>query len=54
MICYYLVSDSQIWLMTIHDKDTAMDLTPAEKRLLKAAVERETRGRERRRAGRRK
>lgn len=54
VIYYYLVSDSQIWLMTIYDKDTAMDLTPAEKRTLKAAIEKETRERERRRAGRRK
>lgn len=54
MIYYYLVSDSQIWLMTVYDKDTAMDLTPTEKRTLKAALEQETRERARRKAGWRK
>jgi hypothetical protein len=53
MIYYYLASDSQIWLMTVYDKDSAIDLTPAEKRTLKAAIEQETRERAGRRAGRR-
>jgi hypothetical protein len=30
MIYYYLASDSQIWLMTVYDKDSAIDLTPGE------------------------
>lgn len=54
VIYYYLVSDSQIWLMTVYGKDIAMDLSPAEKRALKTAIEQETRERARRRAGRRK
>lgn len=54
VIYYYLVSDSQIWLMTVYDKDTAMDLSPTEKRMLKAAIEKETRERASRRTGRRK
>ena len=53
-IYYYLLADSQIWLMTVYDKDTAADLSPAEKRILKAAIEKETRERARRRTGRRK
>jgi hypothetical protein len=40
-----LIADTQIWLMTLYDKDTAADLSAAEKRALKAAIERETRER---------
>jgi len=47
-------SDSQIWLMTVYDKDSMTDLSPAEKRVLKAAIERETRERARRRTERSK
>lgn len=54
VISYYLVSNSQIWLMTVSDKDTAIDLTPAEKRTLKAAIDQETRERARQRERRRK
>jgi hypothetical protein len=54
VIYYYLGSDSQIWLMTVYDKDTAKDLSLSEKRMLKAAIEEETRERARRRTGRRK
>ena len=42
VIYYYLMADTQIWLMTLYDKDTATDLSPAEKRVLKAAIEKET------------
>ena len=45
VIYYYLVKDVQVWLLTLYDKNEALDLTPNEKRLLKAAVEQETRRR---------
>jgi hypothetical protein len=54
VIYYYLVSDSQIWLMTLYNKDEAADLSPVEKRLLKAAIEEEIRQRARRRGSRRR
>jgi len=44
----------QIWLMTLHDKDEVADLSPNERRLLKAAIEQETRQRAERRRTRRK
>ena len=34
-------SDSQIWLMTLYDKDEASDLTAKEKKALKASIENE-------------
>lgn len=46
--------DMQIWLLTLYGKDEAADLTPKEKRLLKAGIAEETRQRIRRRALRRK
>ena len=49
MIYYYLMSETQIWLMTLYDKDTVMDLSPTEKRVLKAAIETETQERASRR-----
>lgn len=54
MIYYYLMADTQIWLMTLYDKDTTTDLSAAEKRVLKAAIERETEERASRRARGRK
>ncbi len=54
MIYYYLLADSQIWLMTVYDKDMAADLTPTEKRILKAAIDKERRERAWRRTERRK
>jgi len=54
LIYYYFLADSQIWLMTVYDKDSMTDLSPAEKRVLKAAIERETRERARRRTERSK
>jgi mRNA-degrading endonuclease RelE of RelBE toxin-antitoxin system len=38
VIYYYFLSDSQILLVTIYDKDKAADLTPAEKKALKTAI----------------
>jgi hypothetical protein len=45
VIYYYLVKDVQVWLLTLYDKDEAVDLSAKEKRLLKAAIEEETRQR---------
>lgn len=53
IIYYYFIAGSQIWFMTLYDKDEVADLSPDEKRLLKAAIEEETRQRARRRATRR-
>jgi hypothetical protein len=39
VIYYYFPAEQQIWLMTLYGKDEAADLTEAEKRALKAAVE---------------
>jgi hypothetical protein len=41
VIYYFLVRDMQIWLLTLYDKDEAVDLSAREKRLLKAAIEEE-------------
>ena len=46
VIYYYFAADHQIWLMTLYGKDEAVDLTPAEKKALKAAIERECEARE--------
>ena len=51
---YYLVDHASIWFMTLYDKDEAADLTAAEKRLLKAAIQEETRQRAFRPRSRRK
>lgn len=54
VIYHYLISDVQVWLMTLYDKDTVADLSAAEKRVLKAAIEKETRQRAERWRTRRK
>src|ERR1700732_3915914 len=41
VIYYHFKSDSQIWLMTLYDKNEASDLTAKEKRALKASIENE-------------
>lgn len=41
LIYYYLVSDMQIWLLTLYDKGEAADLTARERRLLKTAIEKD-------------
>ncbi len=45
VIYYYLASDTQVWLITVYDKDEAADLTPAERRALKSAIDEERRQR---------
>ena len=54
VIYYYLVADSQIWLMTLYDKGEIADLSAAEKRLLKTALDAELARRAARRRPRRK
>jgi len=54
MIYYYFIEDSQIWFLTLYDKDEAADLSLKEKRLLKAAIDEETRQRAQRRLSRKK
>lgn len=49
VIYYYLVSDHQIWLFTIYDKDEIEDMTPGEKRALKQAIKTELQQRQRQR-----
>lgn len=41
IIYYYFPENEQIWLMTIYDKDEAIDLTSDQKKALKAAIEKE-------------
>ncbi len=54
VIYYYLLADSQVWLVTVYDKDAVKDLTHGEKSILKTAIERETRARAKRRTGQRR
>ena len=53
VIYYYFSEDLQIWFLTIYNKDEADDLTFDQRRMLKAAIDRETQerahGRSRRR-----
>lgn len=48
LIYYYFKSDSQMWLMTLYDKDEASDLTATEKKTLRASIEKELEARARR------
>lgn len=41
IIYYYFLSDQQIWLITLYDKNEASDLSPKEKSALKNAIENE-------------
>ena len=45
VIYYHFAADHQIWLMTLYGKNAA-DLTPGEKKALKAAIESECKARE--------
>lgn len=49
IIYYYFLSDHQIWLMTLYSKNEAVDLSPTEKKVLKAAIEAELKARATRR-----
>lgn len=46
IVYYYFARDHEIWLMTLFDKDEASDLSPKEKKALKAAIEAEHEARE--------
>src|SRR5208282_3773031 len=46
IIYFHFVSSQQIWLMTLYDKNEAADLTPREKKALKAAIEAELQARQ--------
>ena len=48
IIYYHFKSDSQIWLVTLYDKNEASDLTVKEKKALKASIENELQARARR------
>lgn len=54
VIYYYLLTDSQIWLMTLYDKGEVADLSAAEKRQLRTALDAELARRTARRRPRRK
>jgi hypothetical protein len=45
IIYYYFPGDQQLWLMTLYGKGEAADLTPKEKKTLKAAIESELQAR---------
>jgi hypothetical protein len=53
VIYYYFEIDRQIWLVTPYGKNEASDLSTAEKKALKTAIENETRQRAGRRSTRR-
>jgi hypothetical protein len=46
VIYYHFAADYQIRLMTLYGKNEAVDLTPREKKALKAAIETESKTRE--------
>jgi hypothetical protein len=46
VIYYHFAEEHQIWLMTLYAKNEAVDLTPREKKALKAAIETESKTRE--------
>lgn len=50
IIYFYFESEQQIWLMTLYGKNEAADLTPKEKKALKAALEVELKARAEKRA----
>lgn len=53
IIYYHFAEDAQIWLVTVYGKDEMEDLTPAERRALKGAVDAECRARARLRVSKR-
>ncbi len=52
IIYYHFLSDHQIWLLMVYDKDEATDLTPAQKKKLKAALGAELEARAKKRSAR--
>lgn len=53
IIYFYFESRQQIWLITLYGKDEASDLTPAEKKALRAALDVEVNARSQKSAARR-
>jgi mRNA-degrading endonuclease RelE of RelBE toxin-antitoxin system len=49
IIYYYFIQDAQIWLMTLFGKDELKDLSSAQRRVLKAAIDEERQSRAARR-----
>lgn len=54
VIYYHFSEDAQIWFMTLYGKDELKDLTPTQKRTLKAAINAERQARLARRQAPRK
>lgn len=54
VIYYWLMQDRQIWLFAVYDKGEVADLTAAERRQLKGAIQRELEARRRSPWGRKK
>jgi len=52
IVYYYFAGDHEIWLMTLFGKDEASDLSPGEKKALKAAIQAEHEAREAKRESR--
>ena len=50
VVYYYFPPERQIWLMTMYDKSEAADLTPEQKKSLKAAIAAELNARAAKRA----
>jgi hypothetical protein len=48
------MADTQIWFIMLYDKNEATDLSPSERRLLKAAIEEEVQRRAQGRGAKRK
>jgi mRNA-degrading endonuclease RelE of RelBE toxin-antitoxin system len=45
VIYYWFDGQNQIWLMTVYDKNEAADLTPEQRKTLKAAIDAEKKSR---------
>jgi hypothetical protein len=45
IIYYFFAEETHVWLMTLYGKDEVKDLTAAEKRTLRAAIDAERRAR---------
>src|SRR6202021_513227 len=52
VIYFYFEADQQIWLITLYGKNETADLSAAEKKALKAAIDQEAEARARQRAQR--
>jgi len=48
VIYYWFDGQNQVWLMTVYDKNEAVDLTPEQRKTLKTAIDAEKKFRGRR------